>query len=447
MNEKLLDRPMPHSEDAEASAIGTMLIDPDAAAIVAAELKADDFFLIRTKTIFATICAMLERGWPLDEITVTDELARKGVLDQCGGRDYISRIILRTPSAVGAESYCRMIRDYAVQRELIAAAGNVLQLGYNGGDGGGLDWAGKAVGVITKVMDKVRQRSPEGNTTMSQQYQEHLDNPHTAIPTPWPALNNMLFGGGFMPTDLVVVTGREGLGKTTMALNLLLGLYARMDENGETIWPRTIMYQFEMPSFQIAIKSLSIVTGIPTWKLEATQKPTLTRDDLKQIEDASPFIDGQMKCVDDADGDIDKLLGKMKEGVKRGYDVFCVDILQELFVEREISENHTTISICKKLRAFARTNKVVVILLAHMRKSKKEDQDAPPTLADLKGGGIAGNATVVLALHSPTYNMPGQKRPVEDIDIHIVKNRMGKRGTVKMQWIPDTGKYREWRPQ
>lgn len=300
-----------------------------------------------------------------------------------------------------------------------------------------------AVDLHKKVSD-LEGGSGDTPKTLTAMYDEHLESPFQSIPTGWQTLDAMMSGGGFNPTDFIIVTGREGLGKTTFTLNMLLGLGQR--EGSEL--PRTILYEMEMPAFQIAQKSLAICSGVETWKLDANQRPALTEEELTEIDGARGHVDRALHCEDEADSEIDRLIARMTADLnKHKYDVFCIDILQELYMERELSPSHAVETICKRLRRFAKQHKVVVILLAHLRKTKKEDQDAPPTLADLKGGGIAGSATMALALHSPTYNMPGEKRAVEDVDIHIVKNRMGKRGVVKFQWIPATGEYREWRPR
>lgn len=143
---------LPYSEDAEIGVLGSMLIDPEAASIAKDALKTTDFYLGKHRILYALLSELSGSHDYLDEVFVTDELARRNVLEQSGGRDYIGRIIIKTPSAQGVEQYCKIVREYAVQRELMDAAGKITALATKGGD------VAAAASIIAEITER---RSPK----------------------------------------------------------------------------------------------------------------------------------------------------------------------------------------------------------------------------------------------------------------------------------------------
>src|SRR6185436_3272915 len=92
------------------------------------ELKVDDFYLPRHRTIFTVLSKLFQKTENIDEVALNSELKKQGLLDTVGGEATTGRLILNTPSAANIETYCQIVRDRAIERELIESAGKILKI-------------------------------------------------------------------------------------------------------------------------------------------------------------------------------------------------------------------------------------------------------------------------------------------------------------------------------
>ena len=125
--EKLL----PQNVEAEAGVLGSLLIDPDATVQVADFLKPDDFYREAHRAIYQAMIDLYENRAPADLITLTDELARRGKLEDIGGLSYVSSLANQVPTSANVEYYARIVERTAILRRLIHAAGQIAAVAYN----------------------------------------------------------------------------------------------------------------------------------------------------------------------------------------------------------------------------------------------------------------------------------------------------------------------------
>ncbi|HMJ79873.1 MAG TPA: DnaB-like helicase N-terminal domain-containing protein, partial [Candidatus Dormibacteraeota bacterium] len=128
-----IDRLPPQSIEGEQSVLGALLIDRDAVIEVADFLRPADFYRANHGTIYEAILDLYERREPIDIVTVSEALERRGDLEQVGGSAYLTSLINLTPTAANAVHYARIVERKAVLRNLIAAAGRIAGVGYEDG--------------------------------------------------------------------------------------------------------------------------------------------------------------------------------------------------------------------------------------------------------------------------------------------------------------------------
>jgi len=126
----MIDRLPPQSLEAEESVLGSILIDRDAIIEIAPILTPDDFYRAANGSIYRAMLDLYERREPVDIVTVAEALERVGDLDVVGGRTYLSSLANKTPTAVHAVPYARIVERKAVLRNLISAAGKIAGIGY-----------------------------------------------------------------------------------------------------------------------------------------------------------------------------------------------------------------------------------------------------------------------------------------------------------------------------
>ncbi|HET9111960.1 MAG TPA: DnaB-like helicase N-terminal domain-containing protein, partial [Ktedonobacterales bacterium] len=209
--EKLL----PQNVEAEAGVLGSLLIDPDAMAQIADFLHADDFYREAHRVIYQAISDLYENGSPADLITLTDELGRRGKLEEVGGASYVSSLANQVPTSANIDSYGRIVERTAILRRLIHAAGQIAGIAYNEPDANvALDQAEK---LIFNVSQRISHAEFEHIRDTLMAYLDKLGQLHSrkgdivGVATGFSDLDKMT--GGLQRSDLVILAARPAVGK------------------------------------------------------------------------------------------------------------------------------------------------------------------------------------------------------------------------------------------
>ncbi|MCY3021883.1 MAG: replicative DNA helicase [Planctomycetota bacterium] len=457
---KILEQVPPYDERAEVGVLGSMLIDARAADVAIEELKAEDFYLPRHRTIFSVFSRLFQKHENVDEVFLCSELEREGLLEAVGGRDMIGRLITDTPSAASVESYCAIVRARAVERELIEAAGKILKLVREPSSQGGDALVEAAEQMVYDIADK---RTTDDAVPMTKLMAEVLAEAEKTVaarragqeidlgvlPTDYPDLDRLL-AGGLWPGELLVMAARPGMGKTTFAINIVrhvsLGREARVK-------PAAI-FSLEMPNRQIAKNILSAVTSIPTHKMRGYDFTDQEFEDVKQADKAlrlAPIY------IDDTPGiSVSQLRARSRRLRHRhGVKLIVVDYLQLMRgpANRKDNREQEVAEISRSLKELARELKISVIVLSQLNRSP-EQRDIKgnmrlPQLSDLReSGAIEQDADVVVMLYRPEYyDVEKLQRPVSVGEALVLKNRNGATGRVKLTFFKEFLRFETYTPE
>src|SRR5215471_21413452 len=217
--EKLL----PQNVEAEAGVLGSLLIDPDATVQIADFLKPEDFYRETHRVIFEAVVDLYESGEPADLITLTDELQRRGKLEEIGGVSYVSSLANQVPTSANVEYYARIVERTAILRRLIHAAGQIAAVAYNEPE------ATVALDQAEKLIFNVSQRSMRADLEpirdTLREYMDKLDQLHerrgdiVGVATGFSDLDKIT--GGLQKSDLIILAARPAVGKCLTAHTLL----------------------------------------------------------------------------------------------------------------------------------------------------------------------------------------------------------------------------------
>src|SRR5512146_2076434 len=116
---------IPHSREAEEAVVGAVLINPEVYYDVAQFLSADDFYIHRHKWIWEAFTSLHEQRIPVDLLTVSDELDRRGQLSEIGGPAYLTSLINQVPMSLHAEAYGRIVESHSIRRKMLVAANRI----------------------------------------------------------------------------------------------------------------------------------------------------------------------------------------------------------------------------------------------------------------------------------------------------------------------------------
>jgi len=214
---------VPSNREAEEAVIGAVLINPEAYYDVAQFLQPDDFYIHRNRWIWEAFTRLHERRSPIDFLTVSSELEQAGHLAEIGGPAYLTALVNQVPSSLHAEAYGRMVEEAAVRRKMLTAANEIAKLAYNQAQSVEtvMDEAEKA---IFGVGERRLRRDVEPIQQVLSEYYDRIDQLSQrtdeiyGVPTGLIDIDRLL--GGLQKSDLLIIAGRPGSGKTGFLLSV-----------------------------------------------------------------------------------------------------------------------------------------------------------------------------------------------------------------------------------
>ena len=433
-NEELLLKQLPHSVEAEQAVLGSMLIDPRCVPEVVEHLRPEDFYLRPNREIYETIYSMFSYSATIDPVTVLEHMRQSGVYDENNSRSYILQLMDTTPTAANVGEYVEIVRDKALLRRVAEAAGEVSAL-VQDGTGTGQD----VLEAAEQKIYAIRQgRSARGLTPISAVILDVYDrlNELAASDSEVPGLSTGLSDldraiSGLNKSDLILLAARPGMGKTSMALNVLL--HAGKFSGGSVVF-----FSLEMSREQLAMRLISAESFVDNKKL-VTGK--LNEDDWTKVADAAAALNQTKILIDD---DPTLSVADMNAKCRRVDDLKLVvidylQLMQSAGGRTYSGENRQQVvsDISRALKIMAKELNVPVLCLSQLSRGPESRADKRPMLSDLReSGAIEQDADIVMFLYREGY----YDRDTENHNLAeciIAKNRHGETGTVELQWLPE----------
>jgi replicative DNA helicase len=423
------EREMPHHDFAEAAALGGMLLSKTAIAEVMKVAKARDFYHPKHEQIFDAITTLYARNEPVDAITVSRELEKRGELTRIGGPAYLHTLMESAPTAANAGYHAEIVHDHAVRRRMIEAGVRISAMGY------ATDQSYDLPEVIGRAQAEVHALSrdlPAAESTPGgamERFLESIDEttargPVRCIPTGFADLDE-LTGGGLHPGQMVVVAGRPGLGKSTLGDDIAREASIRHRIPG-------IIFNFEMGEDEIVRRLIAAEAKVPLHHLRYGK---MSETDWKRIAQRGyPILDAPLTIIDDVTLsmlDIASMCREAKRERDLGYAV--IDYAQLLSSgtgrrhgtrEQEVSE------ISRMTKLLAKELQIAIVLIAQLNRGPEQRADKKPQISDLReSGSLEQDADTVILLHRPDAYEAESPRAGET-DLIVAKHRNGPCATI-----------------
>jgi replicative DNA helicase len=423
--------------DAEEAVLGSVLIHPETIFDLLPFLKTDDFFIVRHQWIWETLCDLHERRDPIDYLTVVQDLEQRGRLEEVGGAAYVLGLANKSPSALNAEGYGRIVERMAIRRRLIDAAGKIARAAHS--DETNIDevvsQSEQAVFEVTErrlTRDLVPVRDVVSTYFDHVQYMAQHSEDVMGVPSGFIDIDQML--GGFQRSDLLIIAARPGMGKTSWMNTVLLNA-ARQRQ-------RVAMFSLEMSNEQVVQRLLSMEANIPSHKL---------REGKLEGRDWEAFVTGSDRLanlpvhLDDTPAlNTQELRSKARRlHMEYGLDLIVIDYLQLLTTPFRNDNRVQEISyISRALKQLARELNVPLIAAAQLSRAVEQRQDKRPLLSDLReSGSIEQDADIVMFIYRDKYYNPDTEQG-DRAEISIAKHRNGPTGIVNLVFVPELTQFR-----
>jgi len=411
----------PHNRQAEEAVLGSVLINPETYYDLSQIIQADDFYIIRNRWVWEAFQALQERRSSIDYLTVISELEQQNRLAEVGGGAYITSLLNQTPSSLHAEEYGKIVQDTSIRRHMLVAANEIAKMAFNQKETVNtvIEEAEKQVfGISERHM---RRDVASISDVMSRLYDQinflsQAGDEITGVPTGLRDLDKLL--GGMQKSDLLIVAGRPGSGKTGFLLSAALSAALKHKKH-------VAMFSLEMSNEQLAQRMVAQHTGIDsqrlrTGKLEDHEWGLLT-EALEVLSKTHIFLDDtaaitplqlQTKC--------------RRLHLEHHLDLIIVDYLQLMTGDRRNDNRVQEVSgISRSLKVLARDLNVPVLAAAQLSRAVEQRADKKPQLSDLReSGSLEQDADIVMFIHRP--DMLDEESPRHKIaEIIVAKHRNG----------------------
>jgi replicative DNA helicase len=440
----LTDRVPPNNIEAEEALLGSLLIDPEAVYDVAAFLRPEAFYREQNKWIFQAILDLNERREPVDLITLTDELRRRGRLEELGGEATIIALINTVPTSINARNYGQIIEAAALRRRMIGAASTIANLAYEQDEN---------INVVIDRAEKALFSISEERTTrdlvpvkeIASSYLDRIEELHArgddviGVPTSFTDLDKVL--GGLNKSDLIIVAARPGMGKTSLQISIAQTAARRFNK-------RVAIFSLEMSGEQLVQRMIAAETRIDSQRLR--------RGDLKEHEwpifyEAIGRISETQIFIDDTPS-ITSM--QLRAKARRLYaehdlDLIMIDYLQLMQSERVSNNRVQEISdISRGLKGLARELDIPVVAASQLSRAVEQRQDKRPQLSDLRdSGSIEQDADVVIFIYRDEYYNPETSERPNIAEINVAKHRNGPTASVDLYWHGQLATFRNLQRQ
>ena len=426
---------MPYNRDAEMALLGCLLIDNDIAAELVEKLTEDDFYQESHKFIIRAMQTVFNDRKPIDLVTLSDQLDGEGNLEKSGGIAYLTELAQITPSAANYKSYYEIVSRDSTNRKLIRASRKIIENCMTGAEGrDAISFAEKSVYDISKQADRSSLAGMSEGDIVQQVLQkfESIQSDPTVfrgIETGFKRLDQMT--NGLQPSDLIVLAARPGMGKTSLAMNLVE--HAALRKNKVCA-----VFSLEMPRIQIVQRLLCSYANVSMAKGLSGQ---LSASEWKKLMLASDKLKKSQIYIDDSSRVTPaEILSKCRrlKTVAGGVDMIMIDYIQLITGSGKRGDNRQqeVSDISRSLKALARELGVPVIALSQLSRTVEQREDKHPMLSDLReSGAIEQDADIVLMLYREAYykdeaKEAAQESGSEKLEINIAKHRNGSTGRV-----------------
>jgi replicative DNA helicase len=433
-----IERIPPHSDDAERSVLGSILLDNDIFFKVSEFIDPDDFYSKANREIFTAMIDLYRRDVPIDMLTVTEELSRRKSLEACGGRSYIAELS-EVPTTANAVQYARIIQEKSVYRQLISAGSAIVESSLNESFDGEkvLDDAEQIIFDIAKKKQSKDytkiQKILDKNLELIAEAQEN-GGKLPGLSTGFRDLDDRT--AGLQKSDFIVLAARPSMGKTAFALNI--AEHAALREH-----KRVAFFSVEMSEESLGYRMLSTQSRVELRKLRTGN---LTAEDWESVNSAVRRFEEADLLIDETPGiSVMEIRNKCRRmNADRHVDLIIIDYLQILSSGSRSDNRVNEVSMMtRQLKQLAREMECPVIVLSQLsRGSVQREGDKRPLLSDLRdSGSIEQDADVVIFLHREDYFKKAEAEPNNICEVIIAKQRQGETGTVKLTWMPRFQKF------
>ena len=423
-------QPIPFSEDAEKSVLGSMMLSAEAVDLASEALNTEDFYIPKHRQIFAAMLDINARNGAVDVVTLLEELERRGTADSSGGIEYLTELSIFTPSAANVSNYIKIVEERSIMRRLMHAGTAITRdaMQVSKSVEAMLDDAERRIfniamhnneDTLTQIRPVVYESYQRINTLIN------LKGKLTGVPTGYTDLDSMT--SGLQKSDLIIIAARPSQGKTALGLNI--AAHAAIRE-GKTV----AIFSLEMSKEQLVMRLFASEARV---NMQNVNHGTPSSQELLKLAEANLTLANANMYIDDRSNiSVAEIRSKCRRlKARNGLDMIVIDYLQLMKTPNGSDNRVQEVSeLTRSLKILARELNVPIVLLSQLSRKAAERK---PAMSDLReSGAIEQDADIIIMI----YRDPSRTDD-NSAEIIVAKNRNGPVDSIFLTWIGEYTRF------
>lgn len=442
---------LPYSLEAEKQVLANMLFSKEILLEAATRLTSEDFYDEKHKIIFDTLLTMFEQNKAkIEPAALIDTLSVNNTLEKVGDAEYIIELFDNFIDTANNRYYMNSIEERSILRQLILNCNHIVN-----------KWQSESAGDIVDYINKIekttvniaKKRKIEDFVSMEKALEHYKKRTaelkenggvNDGTPVGIPSLDKLTMG--FHPGDLVILAARPSVGKSALALNMLVGAATKTKKN-------CVMFSLEMGVDSLTNRMLALTSQVDSRCIQLgdftkNQEMRVSKA-IRDLQEAPIYIDETPAIkVIDMRAKLQKL-----QAAHGDLGLVIVDYIGLITPDVRSKENNRSLELGKisgALKALARDFKVPLLVLSQLSRGIEARKDKIPMLSDLReSGSIEQDADIVMFIHREDYGNTEAEQQEQKTDsisktkLYISKHRNGSLGEIDLLFYKNYGKFYE----
>lgn len=434
---------MPSAEDLEAAVLGAIMLERDALETVISDFSEGLFYNQSNRLVAKAIMQLFNENEIIDILTVSNRLKTNRDLVSVGGHYYVAQLTARVASTANIDYHVKILQQKYLGRYVVEKCQKTTNkiLRY---DGDVFDIYAELQAELDDALKSVmRYEISDVNKIHQALIKESLDVANSGgasgVPTGLRMVDNLT--NGWQKTDLIIVAGRPGMGKTALAVSL--ALYPSVEQNKPIA-----IFSLEMSKKQLMGRMQSFYSEIDVSRIVKKQ---LDVSEIRHIETSCQKLNKAPLYIDDTPNiSLIELKSKCRKLVREKHiEMIVIDYLQLMRSGLDIQSREQEVSaISRGLKSLAKELDVPIIALSQLARAVEQSQDKKPMLSHLReSGSIEQDADMVIFCYRPeyykieTYEIGNESMSTAGLFMAIIeKHRNGALGEIPLRFIAEQTK-------
>lgn len=434
-----LKKTPPQSVEAEKTVLGGILLNNKSLNIILSIISPEDFYRDANRKIIEKIISLVDKGQPVDVVTLSEELQKDGFLEEVGGASYLSSLMDGVPKSLNVEFYARIIKEKSLLRQLIISSAKIISSSYEQREDADelLDEA------QASIIEVAEQRVKPGFIPVGSLTAPTLDmikalhdrkETVTGVPTGFRDLDGLT--SGFHDSEFIVIAARPSMGKTALCLNI--SQYAGLKSNYSIGF-----FSLEMAKEQVMVR---LLCGEAQLDIKKVRTGFIGERDFEKLKLSAEVLSQARIFIDETPA---LTVMEMKAKARRlkmehNLDLLFIDYIQLMRPGGRFENRTQEMSyISRSLKELAKETKIPVVGISQLSRAPEKGRREPiPQLSDLReSGAIEQDADVVVFIYRPEIYRPNDESVRGIAEVNVAKQRNGPTGKVSLAFIREYARF------